>query len=332
MAGSALARETIVALRHQIAKIEGRLAERLDAPDDVHDDAFGVSTGVLVRAGAEARVEMPFLATGVDGFDTALGGGLPKAALTEIHAIESRTSGLSAGFMMALATLAAKVRGNDPLLWIGTSEIFREAGFPYATGMAGQFGLPLARMLFAEAPKLADALWIAEEAARLSMVACVILEQRGNPERLDLTATRRLHRRAIASGRPVLLLRQGAAADPTAAPVRLVVSPAPAAPRLTLAGPLAGTIGDPAFLVAIGKSRAAPAGPFVLEWNSHDLAFRERKPAHSRRLVSVPRHGADMATETRAVLAFPPAPGDGPAGAQPAGGKRPADRSARRAG
>lgn len=328
MAGSALARETIVALRHQIARIEGRLAERLDAPDDVP----AAPDGVLVRAGAQARMETPFLATGVDGFDAALGGGMPRAALTEIHATESRTSGLSAGFAMAVAALAARARVGTPLLWIGTSEIFREAGFPYAIGMAGRFGVPLASMLFAEAPKLADALWIAGEAARLSTLACVILEQRGNPERLDLTATRRLHRRAIASGRPVLLLRQGAVADPTAAPVRLVVSPAPATPRRTLGGPVAGTIGDPAFLVAIGKSRAAPAGPFVLEWNSHDLAFRERKPAHSRRLVSVPRHGADMAAEARSVLAFPPAAAGATAGDQPPGRERAADRGARRAG
>ena len=68
-----------------------------------------------------------------------------------------------------------------PLLWIGTSEIFREAGFPYALGLARDFGIAPEALLFSEAPKLADALWIAEEAARLTALAAVVLEMRGNP-------------------------------------------------------------------------------------------------------------------------------------------------------
>ena len=110
-------------------------------------------------------------------------------------------------------------------------------------GLARDFGIAPEALLFSEAPKLADALWIAEEAARLSALAAVIIELRGNPDRLDLTATRRLHRRAEQAGRPVLLIRQAAQAEPTAAPVRFVVAAAPAAPRATLAGPLAGSIG-----------------------------------------------------------------------------------------
>ena len=173
-----------------------------------------------------------------------LGGGLPKAALTEIHGAETRDAGAVAGFALALASLILKGRkAGLPLLWIGTSEIFREAGFPYAVGLARDFGIAPEALLFSEAPKLADALWIAEEAARLSALAAVIIELRGNPDRLDLTATRRLHRRAEQAGRPVLLIRQAAEAEPTAAPVRLVVAAASAAPRATLAGPLAGSIG-----------------------------------------------------------------------------------------
>ncbi|WP_204278111.1 hypothetical protein, partial [Escherichia coli] len=77
--------------------------------------------------------------------------------------------------------------------WIGTAEIFHEAGFPYARGLHALFGIAPEQLLFSEAPKLLDALWIAEEAARMTAFAAVILEIRGNPQRLDLTATRRLH-------------------------------------------------------------------------------------------------------------------------------------------
>ena len=112
----------------------------------------------------------------------------------------------------------------------------------------------------------------------MTALAAVILEIRGSPQRLDLTATRRLHARAQSAGRPVFLLRQAAEAEPTAAPVRLIVSSAPAAPRRTIAGPLAGSIGRPAFTVSIGKSRTALPGQFTLEWNPDEHAFEERRP------------------------------------------------------
>ena len=161
---------------------------------------------------ASCRADGFFLPTGIDALDRALGGGLPKAALTEIHGAETRDAGAVAGFALALASLILKgQKAGLPLLWIGTSEIFREAGFPYAAGLARDFGIAPEALLFSEAPKLADALWIAEEAARLSALAAVVIELRGNPDRLDLTATRRLHRRAEQAGRPVLLIRQAAA-------------------------------------------------------------------------------------------------------------------------
>jgi protein ImuA len=228
MATDAVARATVCALRHQIAKIEGRLPEALAVPADA----------TVLRRGAASRLG-DCLPTGVESLDGVLGGGLPNAALTEIHAAETRDSGLSAGFALALAALAGKEARDRPLLWIGTAEIFREAGVPYAAGLAGGFGIAAKDLLFAEVQGLADALWVAEEAAKLDALSAVILELRGNPQKLDLTATRRLHRRAEMAGRPVLLLRQSAHAEPTAAPVRLVVSPAPAARCATLAGPLA---------------------------------------------------------------------------------------------
>lgn len=347
MAKDAVARETVFALRRQIARIEGTLPERLDAPAGTAD--------ALVRRGGVAvgNGEAP---TGAAHLDAALGGGLPKAGLTEIHGVGTRDAGAVGGFVLALAgLLLAAARGAaktaSPILWIGTTEIFQEAGFPYVGGLQAMFGIEPETLLFCEAKKLADALWVAEEAARLAEPAAVVLEIRGNPRHLDLTATRRLHARARDSGRPLFLLRQAAIAEPTAAPVRLVVEPAASTLRETIGGPLANSIGSPAFTVTIGKSGTAQSGQFTVEWNSDEHAFKERRAENTLPVVSLPRHGADIAAATGEVVAFRPAAGkraderplgewqadEWPAG-QPAAGDQPsrqeraAHRRARRTG
>lgn len=324
MAMTAVARETVFALRRQIAKIEGTLPERLQAPAgapldaDVSADLTPNTDLTIVRRGIAAALPDAFLPTGVERLDAALSGGLPKAALSEIHGTQTRDAGAVAGFALSLTSLILKQAQGLPVLWIGTSEIFREAGFPYARGLRASFGIEPEQLLFSEAPKLVDALWVAEEAARMTALAAVILEIRGNPQRLDLTATRRLHSRALGAGRPVFLLRQAAEPEPTAAPVRLIVASAPATPRDTIAGPLAGSIGRPAFTVTIGKSRTALPGQFTLEWNPDERAFDERAGDERRGeerqkerakdpvpVVSLSGSGKDPAAASGAVLAFP---------------------------
>ncbi|RTL91762.1 MAG: hypothetical protein EKK31_34710 [Hyphomicrobiales bacterium] len=330
MARSAVARDTVFALRRQIARIEGTLPERLEAPvagapaDAVRSDMTLVRRGLAV-ASADA-----FLRTGIERLDTALGGGLPRAAMSEIHGLETRDAGAVAGFALSLVSLILKEKQGLPILWVGTAEIFHEAGLPYARGLHALFGIEPEQLLFSEAPKLLDALWIAEEAARMTAFAAVILEIRGSPRLLDLTATRRLHARAQSAGRPVLLLRQAGEADPTAAPVRLIVSAAPAASRETVAGPLAGSIGRPAFKVDIGKSRTALPGQFTLEWNPNEHAFAERAE-NSIAVVPASARGADPAPAPGALLAFP-ALGSFAAGDQPSRQQHPAHRGPRRAG
>ena len=347
MAISAVARETVFALRRQIAKIEGTLPERLQAPAGAPLDADGSADATpgadltIVRRGLAAALPDAFLPIGVERLDDALTGGLPKAALSEIHGLETRDAGAVAGFALSLTSLILKQAQGLPILWIGTSEIFREAGFPYARGLQAAFGIEPKQLLFSEAPKLVDALWVAEEAARMTALAAVILEIRGNPQRLDLTATRRLHARAQSAGRPVFLLRQAAEPEPTAAPVRLIVSSAPAVPRETVAGPLAGSIGRPAFTISIGKSRTALPGQFTLEWNPDERVFDERRGQKQRTenpvpVVSLPRGRKDPAAASGAVLAFPAVGSSGAVssatGDQPPPGQRAAHLSPRRAG
>ena len=352
MATSAVARETVFALRRQIAKIEGTLPERLAAPvgerpraraegdAGTTPDLDAAPDITIIRRGLAVASPDAFLPTGVEPLDEALSGGLPKAALSEIHGLETRNAGAVAGFVLSLVSLILKGQ-NLPVLWIGTSEIFREAGFPYARGLQGMFGIAPEQLLFSEAPKLTDALWVAEEAAKMTALAAIILEIRGSPQRLDLTATRRLHARAQNAGRPVFLLRQAGEAEPTAAPVRLIVSAASAASRRTIAGPLAGSIGRPAFTVSIGKSRTALPGQFTLEWNLDEHRFEERRPRkeqseNSVAVVSASGGGANPAPASGTVVAFPvvgsPAPISPTIGDQPSRPQRPAHIGPRRAG
>jgi protein ImuA len=310
MATAALAQGAVFALRRKIAKIEGRLAEHLG---EVEDSA---SEALLLRRHGLVSSEGGHLASGVARFDAALGGGLPRAALTEIHGPTTRDAAAAAGFILALASLSLGIAAT-PVLWIGTLETFREAGLPYAPGMLSLYNIDPARLVVAQAPKLADALWIAEEAARLKGFSAVLLEIRGNPARLDLAATRRLHFRSREAGRPVFLLRQAAHPEPTAAPVRLVVSSAPSGLRRTIAGPLAGSIGPPGFMIAISKNRTSPPTQFTLEWNPYERSFQERGTENPVSVVPVSQHGTHLAQKAGTVLAFrpeEPAPGHQPSG------------------
>src|SRR5215813_13891751 len=126
MACTAVAREAVFALRREIARIEGALPEELAPANATVLRRKGVVSGDAADALLATGSILP---TGVERLDRALGGGLPKAALTEIHGAETRNAGTVAGFALALAALLMRGKGL-PLLWVGTSEVFHEAGLP----------------------------------------------------------------------------------------------------------------------------------------------------------------------------------------------------------
>ena len=66
MAISAVARETVFALRRQIAKIEGTLPERLQAPAGAPLDADASPDLTIVRRGLAAALPDAFLPIGVE--------------------------------------------------------------------------------------------------------------------------------------------------------------------------------------------------------------------------------------------------------------------------
>ena len=276
MAQAAAAQEVVRTLRRDIAKIEGRLAETLSVPADQASGRPARRSATVGGTGLPTGL----LEIGSARLDAALGGGLPASGLVEVHARETRDAGASAGFVLGLLARLRHERQPAPLLWIATTEILREAGTPHGPGLRRIFGIGARDLLLAPVRHLADGLWIAEEAAGQLALGAVVLELRGSPGRLDLVATRRLHLRAERAGRLLVLLRQGVgakpAAEPTAAPVRLVVAPAPAGVRQTLAAPLPRSIGPPRFLVSIDRSRTARPLSATLEWNRHERRFLDR--------------------------------------------------------
>ncbi|MDY8109098.1 hypothetical protein U0C82_08060 [Fulvimarina sp. 2208YS6-2-32] len=203
--------------------------------------------------------------------DAALGGGFPAGGLAELHGDEARDGGSLAGFAMALAARFGASR-DRPVLWISERPAIHEAGLPYPLGFAA-FSVPSGAMTLVCARRLDDAIWAAEEAAACKALALVVLEARGNPRQLGLEGTRRLHVRAHKAGVPLLLVRQSAEAQSTAAPLRLRIGPAQARPVADLADQRR-LVGAPVFPLSIEKNRSARTGRIDLVWSSHDRSFR----------------------------------------------------------
>ncbi|UIJ71908.1 ImuA family protein [Aurantimonas sp. HBX-1] len=290
-AGGVSRNHALAGLKARIAAIEGEPVCRLENPD-------GGGRDQVARRSALALTSL-----GCPEADAALGGGFPTTGLSEIHLDETRDGGTLSGFAMALA-IRFGARPGRPLLWIGDALAFAEAGLPYGPGLAG-FGLDPAALCLVRTKRLEEAAWAAEEAAASPALAMAILEIRGNPARLGLEGTRRLHLRARAAGLPLLLLRQSARAEATAAPLRLRIRPGPAAPVADLAGERR-LIGDPVFAVAVEKSRAGRPHDVLLEWKSDERRFDAAQPAAalSRRVAAETLDRPDPARADGAVLAL----------------------------
>ena len=327
MATSAVARETVFALRRKIAKIEGRLAERLGEPSPA---ATGERRAAPSRAcPARARLSCHRrravrrsarrrpAAGGADrdprrrDARCRRGGRLrpgarqpaPEAPKASAAAVDRHLGDLPRGRLSLCARDCARFRHRSR-----------------------------ARLLFAQAPKLADALWIAEEAARLKGFSAVLLEMRGNPD-----AARSHGDPAAASprpgGRPAgLPAAPGGRGRADRAPVRLVVSPRPPGCGDTFAGPLAG-LDRPARLHRRRSARAAPRRQHNSRWSGTPMNALFRKDG--RRILSLwfPYLGPERILRQRLGRSWRSGCRGKPAARrQPPGQEHPAHRRPRRAG
>ena len=80
--------------------------------------------------------------------------------------------------------------------------------------------------------------------------------------------------------------------EPTAAPVRLIVSPRPPDCGTPSRGRSPARSVRPAFTVAVSKSRTALPAQFTLEWNPDERSFQERRAENPVPVVPVSQHRA----------------------------------------
>lgn len=189
-----------------------------------------------------------------------------KLGAEGIHEICEASFG-DMGAMTGFALAAARP-APGPIFWVRQVSLRREHG------RLLQAGLPaLVReerpILHAEARKLADTLWVIEEAVRSSSVSLVMAEL----EDIGFTASRRLTLAAGRHGVPVILLLPWRHEGASAAAARWRVKPRPSAPNpydARAPGPLR-------WQATLERSRQAPAMAghvFNLELDDETLSLR----------------------------------------------------------
>lgn len=177
--------------------------------------------------------------------------GLPLGCLHE-----AGSDGSLAG-AAALTAFAAAIAGRlGMVLWCSQRTDAHGAGF-YAPGLE-QVGLAPSRLLAATAAADADVLAVMEEGLRHPVLDCVV----GEVERLNLTASRRLHLAAEKSGVTAFILRtpcrRGQAAPITAAS-RWRITVMPSSPH---AIPEAGRA---RWRLELLRSRSGATGHWIVE-------------------------------------------------------------------
>lgn len=245
------------------------------ASRDVGGSARGV--GATAKQGGGISLEGGGLSFGVTALDRRLGSscGLSFGALHECLGASSGTASALAGFAAALVgRLSASCDGR--VLWISTGAARQDGGRLNALGLLGA-GCDPGRVVEVAVERPEEALWAFEEGLSCRGTAAIVAEIPGDPDVLDLTATRRLALRASrggdgadGSGRALaLLLRPGGTPRSTAAATRWRI----AAARSRRPAGFALGLGRPAFVVELDKNRDGRVGRFVLEWNPDERRF-----------------------------------------------------------
>ncbi len=210
--------------------------------------------------------------------DAVLGGGLRPGALHEVFA-----QGWGGGGFAAL--LGLKAAGAKPFFWIRPDYEALEYGQVSPTGLLELGGDPR-QLVLVRTKNPADALSAANDILACSHVGAVLLEIGRQPKCLDLVASRRLAFAAGESGASLVLLREGASEEPSAALTRWQA--ASAASRAD-----DDDWGNPRFDVTLVRHRLGGLGRFLMEWNPEHARFTADPGA----VAAAPAHRpADTAT------------------------------------
>jgi protein ImuA len=146
-------------------------------------------------------------------------------------------------------------------------------------------------MILLRTKNAADALCAASDILACSHVGAVLLEVEGMPKCLDLVASRRLAFAAGESGVTVLLLRNGAQAEPSAALTRWQVASIPSHADDD-------DWGNPVFAAQLIRHRLGGVGNFLMKWNLQNVCF---ETANIGVVVSTPAGRPVYTQERRAI-------------------------------
>lgn len=223
------------------------------------------------------------VATGHPQADAILGGGLQPGALHEVFA-----GGWSAsGFAVLLALLTAQ---GKPLFWIRPDYEAMEYGALSPHGLFELGGDPR-RLIQVRTRNAADALCAANDILACAHVGAVLLDVQGMPKCLDLVASRRLAFAAGESGVTLLLLRNGAQAEPSAALTRWHVTSGASRSDDD-------DWGNPVFDAHLTRHRLGGLGHFLMRWNPNHVCF---ETADIGAVVSAPA-GRPVYTQARRAV------------------------------
>jgi protein ImuA len=229
------------------------------------------------------------IALGHPQADAVLGGGLRRGALHEVFA-----EGWSAGGFAALLALLAARNSFDakggPLFWIRSDYAAMEYGALSPHGLLELGGDPR-RLIQVRTRNPADALCAANDILACGHVGAVLLEMEGMPKCLDLVASRRLAFTAGESGATLLLLRNGAQAEPSAALTRWQVTSAASHAQDD-------DWGNPVFAAGLIRHRLGGVGHFFMKWNLQNVCF---ETADIGAVVSAPA-GRPVYTQARRAV------------------------------
>jgi protein ImuA len=191
--------------------------------------------------------------------DAVLGGGLRPGACHEVFARDWCAGGFA-------ALLAIRLAGKKkPLFWVRPDYEALEYGALSPTGLLELGGDPR-RLFQVRTRNAAEALAAANDILACPHVGVVLLEIGGVPKALDLVASRRLAFAAGESGASVVMLREGADEEPSAALTRWQVGSAPSREDDD-------DWGNPRFAAALTRHRLGGLGNFILEWDPQTALF-----------------------------------------------------------
>ncbi len=206
---------------------------------------------------------LPRVVLGHARADAVLKGGLVLGALHEVFAAERHADGAATVFAAALPRARARRRRC-----CGSPRIIARSNTARSAPPACSSSASIPRAFFCCARPMRRPR-CAPGSTGLSCrgLGAVIIELNGNPKSLDLVATRKLTLAAAAKRVTPVLLRLGAASEPSSAETRWSVRTAPSSPQEDW--------GAPRFDAALTRNRHGTTGNWVMEWDCDHGVFRE---------------------------------------------------------